>query len=271
METDQIDGSEIPRLGFGTFQIKGSQCSESVEDALEVGYRHIDTARIYGNEEEVGQALKNSGVDREDVFLTTKLWRDELHPDQVPKAVASSLQQLQTDYIDLCLIHWPVNDIPVAETLQAMDEEKQKGNLRHLGVSNFTTYHLEKVRQSGIRVITNQVEYHAMLDQTELIEMLHQMNMTLSAYSPLARGRLTDHPVLKEIGNKYDKLPSQVAIRWLLDQDNMWVLPKSTSPERRRSNFDVFDFSLDQEDNERIKSLEKNRRVINPDFAPVWD
>ncbi len=271
MEFDNIDGSDIPRLGFGTFQIKGEQCRESVEDALNLGYRHIDTARIYGNEEEVGKAISKSGIPREQLFLTTKLWRDELTPDEVPKAVASSLKNLQTDYVDLCLIHWPVNDVPIAETLQAMEEEKQKGHLKHLGVSNFTTYHLDKAEQSGVRLITNQIEYHAMLDQSDVMEKLRQMNMSLSAYSPLARGRLSDHPVLKEVGKKFNKLPSQVALRWLLDQEEVWVLPKSTSHERRKSNYDVFDFNLDEEDFERIKTLEKNKRVINPDFAPVWD
>ena len=271
MEIEIIDGSNIPRMGFGTFQITGEECIRSVEDAIAIGYRHIDTARAYGNETEVGKAIKNSGVSREELFLTTKIWRDELHPERIPRAISSSLKNLQTDYVDLCLIHWPVEDVPVADTLGAMEKEKQKGNIRHLGVSNFTTRHLQQVEQSGVRTITNQVEYHAMLDQSKVMNKLREMDMSLSAYSPLARGRLIDHPVLQRIGEKYGKLPSQVALRWLLDQQSIWVLPKTKSHERRVTNFEVFDFHLDEEDHEKIRAMYKNVRVISPEFAPEWD
>lgn len=272
MEFDHIDGSDVPRLGFGTFMMEGQTCFESVKDALKIGYRHIDTARIYGNESEVGEAIAQSGLKREDIFLTSKLWRDELRGEQVGPAVSSSLKNLQTDYLDLCLIHWPVDDVPVAETIEAMRQEQQKGKIKHLGVSNFTTYYLEQIEKSGIRTITNQVEYHAMLDQSALRKKLKVMNMTLSAYSPLARGRLIDHPLLDEIGEKYDKSSSQVALRWLLDQDDVWVLPKSATHERRKSNFELFDFQLDEEDHMTINNeFEKNKRVINPEFAPSWD
>lgn len=272
MEYETIDNTRVPKLGFGTFMIKDRTCYESVTDALQVGYRHIDTARIYGNEDQVGKAIAESGIKREDLFITTKLWRDELRAEQVPDALEDSLKDLQTDYVDLCLIHWPVEDVPVAETLGAMRQLQEQGLIRHLGVSNFTTYHLEQVQKTGIRIITNQVEYHAMLDQSELLQKLKSMDMTLSAYSPLARGRLIDHPVLNKIAEKHGKTSSQVALRWLLDQDSVWVLPKSSTSERRRSNFDLFDFRLDDQDHHLINNeLEKNKRIINPEFAPAWD
>ena len=266
-------GSEkIPALGFGTYRLAGQSCVNAVKDAISLGYRHIDTAEMYGNEKETGEGVRQSGIPRNDVFVTTKLWTDSLAPDEVHLTAEQSLTSMQMDYLDLLLIHWPSSRIPLDETLGAMNQLREEGKVRHLGVSNFNIGWLDKAHETGVPLITNQVEYHAMLGQEKLLGYLRSKGMFLTAYSPLAKGRLVNHPTLLEIGKKYGKTDVQIALRWLVQQDDVALVPKASSPEKRRNNFDIFDFELDAEDLERIDGIEKNRRIVDlPGLSPEWD
>ena len=268
--TLHLQGAVIPRLGFGTWEITGADATEAVRDALDLGYRHIDTARAYGNEAEVGKGLASSPVDREDVFLTTKLWYEQLRADEVRDQLEDSLRKLDTDYVDLLLIHWPNPDVSLEETLTAMAELRDEGKVRHLGVSNFPTRELERALEIQ-PILADQVEFHAHLGQEPLLRLTRERDVMLTAYSPFARGDLLDDPTLNEIAGAHDKTTGQVALRWLLDHPNVSVIPKAGSRKNRQANLEVFDFELGDEERERIDALPKDRRVIDPSWAPDWD
>ncbi len=265
-----IQGFDIPRLGFGTWEITGEDAAEAVRDALEIGYRHIDTARAYGNEHAVGRGIADSDVDRGDVFLTTKLWYSRLRAAEVREQLEGSLRDLGTDYVDLLLIHWPNADVPLTETLGAMSELRDAGKVRHLGVSNFPSALVREALELA-PIITDQVEYHPYLGQREMLALARDRDLMLTAYSPLAHGRLLDDPVLREIGDAHGKSPGQVALRWLLDQPQVATVPKAASHANRAANFDVFDFELDDEQRGRIAALERGGRTADPSWAPEWD
>jgi len=272
MKYVRADSEKIPALGFGTYRLNGDECVDAVRDAIEAGYRHIDTAVIYGNEAETGEGMRQSGVPRRDLFVTTKLWPDSLTPESIRKTVSASLAYLKTDYIDLLLIHWPNPDIPLEDSLGTMDTLRREGKIRFLGVSNFNVAWMEKVEKTGVPVITNQVEYHVLLNQDKLLSWLRDKGMFLTAYSPLAKGHLVYHPVLQEIGRKYKKNATQIALRWLIQQDQVATVPKASTPEKRRKNFAIFDFELDPEDLETIARLDKDQRFVGlPGIAPEWD
>src|SRR5215216_5643587 len=268
-ETIEIQGTRVPRLGFGTWQIEGSDATGAVRDALEIGYRHIDTARAYENEAEVGAGIAGSGVDRGDIFLTTKIWLDDFEPAKLKRAADDSLRQLRTDYVDLLLLHWPSADVPVERSLQAMRELQEEGKIRHPGVSNFPAGMLARALEIT-PLLADQVEYHPFLAQDALLALAQQHDLTLTAYSPLAHGKVVGHPELTAIGEQYGKSAGQVALRWLLDQPNVTTVPKASSHERRQENFEVFDFTLSDADRERIAALPKDVRTANPSWAPDW-
>lgn len=262
---------KIPKLGFGTWQLTGDRCKKAVQIALDVGYRHIDTAQFYENEEFIGQALSESSVPREEVFLVTKVWRNSLELKEVLIHTSNSLEKLKTDYIDLLLIHWPNDQIPISESLSAMKELRETGKVKHIGVSNFTAPLLKKALAVDPNIVCNQVEYHPFLDQTKLLEKMKKQKVALVAYSPLARGQVLKDPTLIKIGKKYKKTPGQIVLRWLIEQENVITIPKSKNESRIKSNFNIFDFKLDEEDKVKIQSLgKKNKRIINPEFAPDW-
>jgi 2,5-diketo-D-gluconate reductase B len=264
-----IQGTEIPRLGFGTWLITGKDASEGVRDALEIGYRHIDTARAYENEAEVGEGIAASGVDRADIWLTTKIWLDDFEPARLKRAAEDSLRKLRTDYVDLLLLHWPSADIPVEHSLQAMRELQEAGRIRHAGVSNFPAGMLSRALDV-LPLFADQVEYHPFLAQDALLGLAQRHDFTLTAYSPLAHGKVVGHPELTAIGEQYGKNAGQVALRWLLDQPKVTTAPKASSHDRRLENFDVFDFALSDADRERIAALPKDVRTANPSWAPDW-
>jgi 2,5-diketo-D-gluconate reductase B len=267
-----VKDARVPALGFGTFEITGSQCVEMVRYALEVGYRHIDTAQVYENEAEVGKALRESGIDRREIFLTTKVWMDNLPYSDVKRSTEESLRRLNTEYVDLLLIHWPNDAVPVAATLEAMQELKAQDKIRHIGVSNFTVALLKKaIEVHSADLLCNQVEYHPFLSQRPVLDYLYTQKMMLTAYSPLARGEVVRDSTLKRIGQNYGKSPAQVALRWLLQQDAVAAIPKAASREHCRSNFQIFDFSLSDEEMAAIDKLTGNRRMIDPGWAPEWD
>jgi 2,5-diketo-D-gluconate reductase B len=269
-ETIEVQGTRVPRLGFGTWQITGPAAEEAVRDALEIGYRQIDTARMYGNEAEVGAGLRGGGVDREEIFLTTKVWMDDFEPRRLKAAAEDSLRSLRTDYLDLLLLHWPNPDVPLAATLAAMDELREAGKIRRLGVSNFPAGMLAEALEHA-PVFCDQVEYHPFLDQSRLLELARERDVLVTAYSPLAHGRIFDGPDLAAIGEAHGKTASQVALRWLLDQPLVSPIPKASSHERRVENFDVFDFELSDEERRRIDDLHKDVRTANPAWAPDWE
>lgn len=267
------DGT-MPALGFGTWDLRGDTCRMAVGCALETGYRHIDTAEMYDNEEAIGDALQESDVPREDVFLVTKVWHDHLDASGVRRALRGSLEKLQTDYVDLLLIHWPTSTgVPPAETLGAMGELRDEGSTRHVGVSNFTVALLEEAQgASPAPIFCNQVEYHPYLSQDPVLEWCRENDTLLIAYCPLARGRVFEDRVLQEIAEAHGKTPGQVTVRWHLQQRNAGAIPRSSSPDHIRENFDVFDFELSEREMYRIFDLQRGERYLGGmSVAPDWD
>jgi 2,5-diketo-D-gluconate reductase B len=252
----EVGDARIPALGLGTWQNTGPQCAETVENALNMGYRHVDTAQVYGNEAEVGRGLAAADVDREDVFLTTKVWRSNLQPDDVHTSVRMSLSRLGVDAVDLLLAHWPHPLVPVEETLGAMAELQQEGLVRHLGVSNFTASQLrEALRVSDTPLVTDQVLYHPYKNQSALRSVCAEHDVALTAYSPLARGEVLEDETLADIGAGYDKSAAQVALRWLIQQDGVVAIPKATGRDHLAANLDIFDFSLSEAEMKQIHDL----------------
>lgn len=267
-----VKGIRIPALGFGTFRLNGPEGEAAVRTALETGYRHIDTAIGYTNETEVGRAIAGSGISRDDIFITTKIWTTDLAPDAVERNAAESLKRLRTDRVDLLLIHWPNDAFPLGPTLAALARLRDEGRTRAIGVSNFPVALMkEAVERHGADLLTNQVEYHPFLNQKLVIDYAHAHGISVTAYLPVARGAVLEDPVLKAIGAAHGKSAAQVSIRWLLQQDGILAIPRSGKAEHIRANFEVFDFELSAEDMARIDALRGNRRFVDPDFAPAWD
>ena len=237
--------ARIPALGLGTWQNTGEQCAETVQAALDMGYRHVDTAQVYRNESAVGTGIAAADVDRDDLFLTTKVWRTNLRPDDVRRSIRDSLTALGVDYVDLLLVHWPHPLVPIADTLGAMAALRSEGLVRHLGVSNFTRGQLDEARRAcEAPLVTNQVLYHPYTDQSALRSYCAEHDMALTAYSPLARGAVLSDEALADIGRRHDKSPAQVALRWLIQQEQVVAIPKASSRPHLVANLDVFDFAL---------------------------
>lgn len=270
MHTQTARGTHVPALGLGTYKLTGQAAYDGVRDALDAGYRHLDTAQMYGNEADVGQALAESGVARPDVFLTTKVWYDRLDPAALVPSVEESLRKLRTEYVDLLLIHWPSDAVPLEATLDAMLEQQAQGRVRHVGVSNFPAGLFERAAAHA-PVFCNQVEYHPYLDQSGLRDLARQHEALLAAYRPIAYGRVSKDDVLREIAEVHGKTPVQVTLRWLVQQPGVLALPKAASPEHRRANLDVFDFALSDEEMARIHALARGERLVSPAHAPDWD
>ena len=262
-------GIKVPKIGFGTWKMQGRVCEKAVLKALEVGYRHIDTAQIYGNEENVGEAIAQSKIPRKEIFLTTKVWKDYLDFKGLLVNVSHSLQKLQVSYIDLLLIHWPNPHFPLEKTLSAFQELLKNKHVRYVGVSNFPPKELRQAYKICPKIICNQVEYHPFIDQRTLLKNVKKQEMFLTAYSPLARGKILTHSTLKSIAKKYNKTVPQIALRWLLDQENVVAIPKAKNLRHIASNFKIFDFNLESQDKKRIDKLtQKNKRLVHPEWAP---
>jgi diketogulonate reductase-like aldo/keto reductase len=256
--------TKIPQIGFGLWQIDDEdEAKRAVRTALEAGYRHFDTAQIYRNEQFVGSELARSATPRDELFITTKIWNDNMNWDILPSSFDISLEKLQTEYVDLLLLHFPVTERR-GPAWRRMEEILASGRARAIGVSNYTIDHLEELlRQTSIKPAVNQVELHVFLQQPELVKYCEYNDIAVEAYSPLVHGVGMDNPVLTKIAQKYNKTTAQIMIRWCLDK-NLIPLPKSIRPDRIRQNFQVFDFSLDSDDLEQIKGLDKNLRT-------AWD
>ena len=242
----------------------------AVRDALELGYRHIDTARAYGNEAQVGQGLHDSGCNRDEVFLTTKLWYSQLSEVGVHDQIEESLRDLRTEYVDLLLIHWPSREVPLAETLGAMLDAREAGRVRHLGVANFPSALLRDALELA-PIVCNQVEYHPYLAQPAVLDIARERDLLVTAYSPLAQGGVLRDPVIAQIAEAHGKSPSQVVLRWLLDQPQVAAIPKASGHEHRAANIDVFDFALSDGERGAIAGLHRGERTIDPAWSPDWD
>ena len=259
MQYKEIKGEKVPSIGLGTWRLSGGGCADAVGGALSLGYRHIDTAQMYGNEDQVGRGISGSGVDREDIFLVTKLSTGNFTHDKVLGSGRDSLKKLGTDYVDLLLMHWPNPSVPLEETLGAMRELQEEGSVRHIGVSNFPVQMVEEATQYT-EIFCNQVEYHPRNLQEDLTEQARELDYLLTAYSPVAKGRLRNDATLEEIGAPHGKTPSQVALRWLVQQEKVCAIPKAQSREHQESNLNIFDFELSEEEMGRISDLGRQAR-----------
>jgi diketogulonate reductase-like aldo/keto reductase len=256
LQYQTVKGEEVPSLGLGTWRLSGRECRRSVRRALELGYRHVDTARMYRNEREVGEGMRDSGVPRGEVFLVTKVWPSDFRHDAVLRAARDSLGQLGTEYVDLLLMHWPNPDVPLGETLGAMRELQEAGGVRHIGVSNFSPALVEEARGYA-EIFCNQVEYNPFNGQKALVRQARELDYLLTAYSPVARGAVNKDATLREIGERHGKTPGQVALRWLVQQEKVAAIPKAASEENLKGNLDIFDFQLSDEEMDHIFALSR--------------
>jgi 2,5-diketo-D-gluconate reductase B len=275
MQIINANGAAIPALGFGTFRLSESQVVAVLPRALQVGFRHIDTAQIYQNESGVGSAIRESGVPRADIFLTTKVWVTEFAPKRFRASVEASLRRLQTDYVDLLLLHWPggskvARNVQIAE----LNDVRAKGMTRHIGVSNYSSAQMsEAATLSTAPLVTNQVEYHPWLSQSAVLARARELGMSVTAYYAMADGRSAREPLLREIGERHGKSAAQVALRWLLQQQSVIALSKTARLDRLEENFSVFDFALSDDEMNAIFALaEPQGRIVSPaNLAPQWD
>jgi len=272
MENLRTQGISLPRLGLGTFRLQGDPCRAAVESALALGYRHIDTAEMYGNEEPVGAAIAASGVARRDLHVTTKVWHENLSPDAIRRAFDTSLNKLKLDHVDLYLVHWPSNNMNLRAVFETLIKLKEEGRTRAIGVANFNLALLKTVVEDiKAPIACNQIEYHVMLDQTPVLKYLRAKSIPLVAYCPLAQGRAASDETLMAIGRKHGASAAQVALKWLLDQDGVAAIPKASRTESQKANLDAMNVGLDEEDAKAIAGLSKHKRFVNPGFAPAWD
>lgn len=266
-----IQGTAVPALGYGTWELEGADCLDGVLTGLELGYRHIDTAQAYDNEHLVGQAVTASGVDRSEIFLTTKIAKEELTPEGIKSTFGESLTKLQTDYVDLLLLHWPLAMERLEDNLGALVDLAEHGDVRHIGVSNFTPTQLERALELA-PIFCNQVEHHPYLAQPGLLELASTHDLLLTAYSPLARGEVLTDPVITAIAEKREATPVQVVLRWLLDEsDQLAVIPKATGRDHALDNLGAARVFLDDEDRAAIAALDRNERQVDPPWAPDWE
>ncbi len=264
MQFETIRGESVPAVGLGTWRMDDRTARSTVETALEMGYRHVDTAQLYGNEGGVGRAIAAADVPRGDVFVTTKINPWNRHYDSMVASVEESLQALGVDEIDLLLIHWP-NPLANLETVMAaLDEARERGYTRHIGVSNFGRDRLERARKlADAPVFTDQVQFHPFWPQRDLLEYCQSEEMLLTAYSPLAHGGILADSLAEEIGHRYGKTPVQVALRWVIEHDNVVTIPKSTSPQHLAENLELFDFELDEAERRQFTRPSKLRTGIS--------
>ena len=272
MENLTTQGISLPRLGLGTFRMQGDVCRAAVESALELGYRHIDTAEMYANEEAIGAAIAASGVARKDLHVTTKVWNENLAADAMRRAFDKSLKKLRLDQVDLYLVHWPAPNMNLPAMFETLMKLKEEGRTRAIGVANFNIALLKTVvEEIKAPIACNQIEYHVMLDQTKVAKYLTAKSIPLVAYCPLAQGRAASDETLLAIGKKHGASAAQVALSWLLDQDGVAAIPKTSRRESQQANLDALKVKLDDDDRKKIAALPKDKRFVNPGFAPAWD
>ena len=268
----EANGARIPLVGLGTWDLRGKVCARMVEEAIKLGYRHIDTAAMYGNEAAVGEGLRASGVKRDEVFITTKVWQSDLRAKDFERSARNSLKELKLDAVDLLLIHWPNPSVPLKETIGALCKMKHEGVARHIGISNFTVTLIEEaVKLSTEPLVCNQVECHPFLDQSKVIAATRKRGMAVVAYSPIARGQAKGDALLAKIGKAHGKTATQVCLRYLVQQ-RIVVIPRTSKSERLKENFSIFDFELSAAEMQEIFSLaHPSGRIVEWGGAPQWD
>ncbi|MCG6207903.1 aldo/keto reductase [Rhodopseudomonas sp. HC1] len=272
MHSLTTQGLTVPKLGLGTFKLQGKDCHEAVLTALGMGYRHIDTAEMYANEDAVGDALEDTDVPRDQIHVTTKVWWQNLAPDAIRTAFDTSRRKLKTDYVDFYLIHWPAPDMNLGAALETLLRIRDEGGARAIGVCNFPLALLKQaVEDIGAPIACNQVEYHVLRGQTQLLGYMQDKCIPLTAYAPLAQGRLAAFPELQLIAEKHGVTAAQIALAWLLEQDCVMAIPKARSAASQQSNLGALEVRLDQDDRAIIAKLPKDQRFVNPGFAPQWD
>jgi diketogulonate reductase-like aldo/keto reductase len=266
-------GAAIPAIGLGTWQLKGEACARAVAHGLAAGYRHVDTAAMYGNEEAVGEGLRAAGLPRDAVFVTTKVWLTDLRDGDLQRSAEASLGRLGLDAVDLLLIHWPSPDIPLEEAIPALCDARRRGLARHVGVSNFPAAMLDRaVSLASEPLAANQCEYHPYLDQTPVLAACRRHGIAFTSYSPLGQGALLEEPVLREIAAAKGCTVGQAVLRWHVQQPGVVAIPKSGDPRRIEENLAAADLTLTEEEMARISGLARpDGRLISPDFAPRWD
>ena len=268
----EANGAKIPAIGLGTWELRGRTCARLVEQALRLGYRHIDTAQVYENERDVGDGLRASGVRREEVFITTKVWTSHFAPHDLERSARESLNKLRLSEVDLLLLHWPNPRVPLPETLAALAHVRKLGMARHIGVSNFTVALIEEaVEKCPAPLVCDQVEYHPYLDQTKVREACSRHGMAVVAYSPIAKGRVRNDELLAGIGKAHGKSGAQVCLRWLVQQ-GVAAIPRTSRLERLSENMEIFDFELSDTEMHRISGMgSRDGRLTDYGFAPKWD
>lgn len=266
-------GCRMPRLGLGTWELTGKECESIVPKALEAGYRHIDTAQIYGNEAGVGKGIASSGVRRSEIFITTKVWIDRFGPNEFSSSVDQSLEKLGVDSVDLLLLHWPSKEHDLEQTISLLVESMEQGKTKSIGVSNFTLPLLKDALQfSNGRICTNQIEYHAMLSQERQLRFCRENDLIVTAYSPLARGKILKHPIMVKVAEAHGATTAQTALAWLLAQEKTAVIPKTKKEERLQPNLAAQELELSPEEMKQVAKLStRTGRQVNPSsIAPDW-
>jgi len=272
MQIIEANGARIPAIGLGTMTLKENACVDMVSAALRGGYSHLDTAQMYGNEREVGEGMRASGVARENVFLVTKVWHNRLAAGDLERSVDESLTRLNVAYVDLLLIHWPNAAVPLKDTLAALGKVKRAGLTRHIGVANFTVALIEEAaRVADEPLVTNQIEVHPFIDRSKVLAACRRHGISVTAYCPIARGKVPGNPVLERIAKAHGKSAGQVALRWLVQQ-GIIPIPRTGKVERLKENLGAFDFTLSDAEMAEIAALKRpDGRVVNPAHAPKWD
>ncbi|WP_099866557.1 aldo/keto reductase [Pararhizobium haloflavum] len=274
MQAVSAHGAEIPVLGLGTWTLKGDDCVAMVDAAIKAGYRHIDTAIMYDNEGAVGEGIRSSGAGRDSLFLTSKVWYTDIGPGDLQRAAEASLRRLDVDTLDLLLIHWPNPDIPLAQSIKALNEVRKSGMTRHIGVSNFTTSLLDEAwAATDAPLVCNQVEYHPLLDQSKVHAACRSHGMAMTSYCPLGRGGdVFEAEPVRAAAAAHGKTPAQIVLRWHIQQDGVAAIPRTSKPERLAENAAIFDFALGAEEMDAISALKsRNQRICDYDFSPEWD
>ena len=274
MNIIKANGAEIPAIGLGTYTLTGSHCVDHVARAIGAGYRHIDTARMYGNEREVGEGIRRSGVDRDSLFVTTKIWWTDIGGTDLVRSAEEAVDALGIGAVDLLLIHWPNPAVPLEESIDGLNEAAESKLTRHIGVANFTSAMVDEAAAiSSAPLVCNQVEYHPYLSQEAVHQACLRNGLALVAYSPVGQGgEILGNPVIAELARKHGKSPAQVVLRWEVQQEAVAAIPRTKTPERLAENIDIFDFELAPDEQAAITELTKRRRrLVDPAFAPNWD
>jgi diketogulonate reductase-like aldo/keto reductase len=270
--TVEAGGARIPLVGLGTWDLRGKTCARMVDEAMRLGYRHIDTAAMYGNEEAVGEGLRASGVPRDEVFITTKVWSSDLRARDFERSARESIRKLKLPSVDLLLIHWPNPSISLKETIGALCKMKREGVARHVGVSNFTVALIEEASgYASEPLVNNQIECHPYLDQAKVIAASRKRGLSVTAYSPIARGRVQGDAVLSKIGKAHGKTAAQVCLRYLV-QHGVIVIPRTSQSARLKENSEIFDFKLSAAEMKEVAGLaHPGGRIVEWDGTPDWD